>query len=544
MGCNHLKYLLLIIVLAVTQHARAQSEQYAFLVRFKDKSATTFNLDNPQAYLSQRAVDRRTKYGISIDSTDLPVVTSYVDSILHVTNGILHLTSRWQNFAVILIPDSSDILNLSAIDFVKDFRLTGYYATGLHLLPPPSDSISTGGKPTGYDENYYGAAWKQIHLCNGEYLHSEGWKGNNKLIAVIDAGFSGVNTNIAFDSLYQNGRLFDTHNFILDTSYVYDYSEHGSFVLSCMASLVPETHVGTAPYASYALYVTDDANTEQVIEESNFVAAAERADSIGADLITTSLGYNEFDNPLDNHVYADLDGHTTSVAKAANIATQKGIVVVASAGNEGQTAWQYILTPGDADSAMTVGSVNEAKVPAPTSGHGPNAANKLKPDECGMGVNIAVMAAGGNVANRSGTSYATPIIAGLTSCLMQAAPDMTPFQIRSLVASVSDSFNTPNYFVGNGVPDFRKALNAVTSLEDVPTTSEIFKTFPNPAAGYVIIEGEGDIQYCISDLQGRTLKKGKTPSGKYIPLNNLAKGIYLLKINNHRYLQTTKLLIQ
>jgi serine protease AprX len=540
---NHLKYLLLIIILLVTQHAKAQNEQYAFLVNFKDKNATTFSLNNPQAYLSQRALDRRTKYAISIDSTDLPVVQSYVDSILHVTNGILHLTSRWQNFAVILIHDSSSILNLAAIDFVKNVRLTGNYPAGLHLLPAPSDSIPTGGKPTDYDENYYGAAWKQIHLCNGEYLHSEGWNGSNKLIAVIDAGFIGVDSNMAFDSLYQQGRLLDTHNFILDTSYVYDYSEHGSMVLSCMASLVPETHVGTAPYASYVLYVTDDANTEQIIEESNFVAAAERADSIGADLITTSLGYNEFDNPDDSHVYADLDGHTTFVAKAANTATQKGIVVVASAGNEGQSDWEYILTPGDADSAMTVGSVNASKIIAPTSGHGPNASNKLKPDECGMGVNVAVVSAAESVVNRSGTSYATPIIAGLTSCLMQAVPNMTPFQIRSLIASVSDSFNTPSYFVGNGVPDFKKALDAVTGLQEVPTKSNVFKTFPNPANGYVIIEGEGNIRYSILDIQGRELKKGNTFSGKHIALGNLAKGMYLLKIRNDRYFQTMKLLV-
>ncbi|RYZ49352.1 MAG: hypothetical protein EOP49_16470, partial [Sphingobacteriales bacterium] len=377
-------YISLLILLCGAGMLQAQ-EQFAFRVRFTDKNKTTHTLSAPQQYLSQRALDRRNKYNIAVDSSDLPVVATYIDSVLHETQGVLHLRSRWQNSCVILLHDSADILNIQNIAFVKDIKPVGHYAGGLHQRPGTAVEEPVGEKPTDFDANFYGGAWNQIHLCNGEYLHEQGYMGEGKLIAVIDVGFTGANTIAAFDSLFQQNRLMDTWNYILDTSYVFSYGAHGCQVLSCMASYIPQTHVGTAPKAMYALYATDDLNSEQAIEEDNFTAAAERADSLGADLITTSLGYNTFDDPNDSYTYSDLDGHTTIVAKAANAASSKGIMMIASAGNEGNTAWQHILTPGDADSAMTVGSVNSLKQHSSSSGIGPNAAGVLKPNVSAMG---------------------------------------------------------------------------------------------------------------------------------------------------------------
>lgn len=541
-----LKHILLFTLLGFGLKLNAQNEQYAFLVHFKDKALTEHNLNAPQTYLSTRAIERRSKYNIAIDSTDLPVVPAYVDSILHITNGFLHLTSKWDNYVIILIPDSTDILLLNNIAFVKDFKQVAYYATGLHYMPSPNtDTSQTGNKPTDFDATYYGAAWNQIHLCHGEYLHNEGYRGNGKLIAVIDAGFMNVDGIGAFDSLFQQGRLIDHHNYVLDTDYVYDYSEHGTNVLSCMASVSPEIHVGTAPDASYALYISEDVASEQLIEESNFAAAAERADSIGADEITTSLGYNTFDNPADNHTYSDLDGNTTIAAKAANMATRKGIFVVASAGNEGATPWGYILTPGDADSAMTIGSVNSAKVRANSSSHGPNAAGHLKPDECGMGVSAGVVGADGQTNNASGTSFAAPVIAGLSACLMQAVPNLTPMQLKALIASISDSFSNPDSLIGNGVPDFRKAINSTTAINGTPgKTTAFFSYFPNPANKFFYIKGKGTIHFNIMDMQGRQLIAGTTTSNKAINISQLSKGIYLLQINDGNTFQTSKLMIE
>jgi hypothetical protein len=536
---------LLLLVLAI--QASAQDAQYAFRVFFKDKNETTHTLSNPLEYLSQRSLDRRNKYGIAIDSTDLPVVQTYVDSILTLTGGILHLTSRWQNSCVVLLEDSADILALQNIAFVKSFKKVAWYSNGLHDKPGTNDSAATGNKPTDFDENFYGAAWTQIHLCDGEYLHQHGKMGEGILIAVIDVGFTGVNTVHAFDSMFQQGRLMDTWNYIYDTAHVFGYGDHGRQVLSCMASYISETHVGTAPKAMYALYVTDDLTSEQAIEEDNFVAATERADSLGADLISTSLGYNYFDNPADSYSYNDLDGNTTLTAKAANAATRKGIMVVASAGNEGINSWQHILTPGDADSAMTIGSVNDQKVHAASSGKGPNAAGVLKPNVSAMGVGASVISATGSVSTQTGTSYATPIIAGLTACLMQTDPSLFPLEIRSLIESVSDSFAAPTNNIGNGVPDFKKAYDQLTGVDEVSRVKDAFGIYPNPAREKIFISAKnynGILSFAIYDLQGRKVLQGKTKTNESIAISTLQDGLYFLKINNGKEYQVNKIIVR
>jgi len=530
-----------VLALACSFGASAQNQQYAFLVQFGDKNATTLSLDAPSAFLSPRALERRIRYNIAVDSTDLPVVASYTASVLQLTNGKLHVTSRWQNSIVVLIADSASILSLNALPFVTGFKKVAYYPSGLHFVLPPPDTAATGGKPTGFDASYYQNAWTQIHLCQGEYLHNKGYRGSGKLIAVIDVGFSGADTIRAFDSLRQQNRIVDTRNFVLDTSFVFGYNQHGTQVLSCMASVVPGTHVGTAPDAAYALYLTDDAATEQIIEESNFLAAAERADSLGADVITTSLGYNTFDNPADDHSYSDLDGNTTIAARAANAAVRKGVFVLASAGNEGQTSWQHILTPGDADSVMTVGAVNSARQHAAFSGSGPNAANVLKPDVCGMGVQASVYGSNGNVVTSNGTSFSTPIIAGLSACLMQAVPNLQPLEIRALIDSYCDSFSTPSYTRGYGVPDFMKSLDHVTAINDIPTKpAAALSVYPNPSRGTFRLLGKGYLYYDLMDTGGRLLKSGKAIAGQEIDITDMAAGLYLLRVRNDRQIQTFK----
>lgn len=545
----------MLVMACMAVSVSAQTEQYAFRVSFTDKNETSYSLAAPSAYLSARAIERRNKYNITVDSTDIPVVHDYVDSVLEVTDGILHLTSRWQNYCVVLLEDSARILNLQNISFVKSVRKVAYYANGLHQMPAPTpDSSNNGEKPTDFDTDFYAAAWNQIHLCNGEYLHEKGNMGEGKLIAVIDIGFTGVDVAVAFDSMFNNNRLIDTWNYIVDTSFVFGSGAHGCRVLSCMAAYQPDVFVGTAPNAMYALYATDDQDTEHAIEEDNFLAAAERADSIGADVINTSLGYNKFDNPDDSYSYNDLDGNTTIVAKASNAATRKGILVIASAGNEGDKPWLHILSPGDADSAMTVGSSDANKNAAVSSGEGPNSAGVLKPNVCAMGTGCRVITfinGAPSVSNiYNGASISTPILAGLTTCLMQQVPTLKPLEVRSLVESVSHLHNVPNNKMGNGVPDFKAAYDNVTGIYEPGKPSEAsFLIYPNPATDELFITGSKgsskNIRVAIYDMQGRLVITRsidtRNDNAQKIDLRKIPPGIFFVKITDGKSHQVSKI---
>lgn len=537
--------------------AFAQNQQYAFRVAFTDKNETPFTFTNPAAYLSSRAIARRTKYNIAIDSTDLPVNQVYIDSVLHVTEGILHLKSKWQNHCVILLSDSSKILELQNISFIKSIKQVAYYFNGLHQQ---ATAVETGGgsgnmgtngpQPSTINENFYGAAWPQIHMCNGESLHQFNKMGQGKLIAVIDLGFDGVDIATVFDSMRNRGRLTDAWNYIFDTAQVTGNSDHGTKVLSTMAAYAPEVYVGTAPEASYALYVTDDENTEQSIEEDNWLAAAERADSIGADVISTSVGYNEFENPDDSYTYADLDGHTTIVARAANTAHVKGIMVLASAGNEGITSWQHILTPGDADSIMTVGSVNALKQSSSFSGLGPNASGLQKPNVSAQGGAVSVITSSGMIGVSSGASISTPVLAGLTACIMQAAPAMPPRQVRRYIEFVSDSFTTPNLKRGYGVPDLQRLLEIIDVKDITKNKTDDFRIYPNPTTDEVYIAVKSadrtDIVVSCYDLQGKRIyqqhmQAGNGRTGK-IDMRAFPAGTYFIRISSDKGYKVEKVI--
>lgn len=552
---HRVKNLGLLLLLLLGLPAFAQNQQYAFRVSFTDKDKTTFTLTNPASYLSPKAIARRAKYNIAIDSTDLPVNQSYTDSLLHVTEGALHLSSKWQNHCVVLLSDSSKILELQNIAFIKNIKQVAYYFNGLHAQstgPGNGGGSGTMGSngtlPVTFDQNFYGAAWPQIQMCHGEYLHENAKLGQGLLIAVIDLGFNGVDEIAAFDSMRNRGRLMDTWNYIYDTAHVTGYSEHGTKILSTMAAYAPQSYVGTAPEATYALYVSDDEDTEQSIEEDNWLAAAERADSIGADIITTSVGYNEFENPDDSYTYADLDGHTTLVARAANAANSKGMMVLASAGNEGATSWQHILTPGDADSIMTVGSVNADKQPSFFSGIGPNASGLLKPNVCARGTSVSIITGSGSIGTSSGASISTPVLAGLTACLMQAAPAFRPAQVRKLIESVSDSFATPNFKVGNGVPDFKRALD-ITDVADINSnTIKDFRVYPNPATSelYIATRLSFKTQITVScyDLMGKRVHQEKMQAGNGITskinIQAFPPGAYFIRISSDKGYQVVK----
>lgn len=533
-------------------------EQHGFRVWFNNKGDTPYSLSNPAAYLSQRAIDRRTAQGIPIDSADLPVSEKYIDTVLTLTGGKFHLNSKWLNYTVVLTDDSADILTLQGKPYIDSIEYIAYYAGGLHK--PSRTTDTTGGgtippmKTTG-SSLYYGASFQQTELVRGDYLHDIGRKGEGKLIAVIDEGFSDVDTAPAFDSLYNSGRLVDRYNYKDHHDNVFMNGSHGTTSLSTIAANLPGIYVGSAPYADYALYTTEISMGEQRIEMDNMMAASERADSIGADIITVSLGYDRFNLPtLSSLTYADIDGKTTIAAKAANIATKKGILFIASAGNEGGGSWNYILTPGDADSALTVGSVTNSKVPAPNSGFGPNSAGHIKPDVCMQGQPGYIIRTGTTPSTSLGTSIATPQLAGWAACLMQSLNNtsLTPYQIRTAIQKSAHTYNSPSAQLGYGVPDFYQALQLlnVKDIPAMPDRNNWVKVGPSPFSDNitmrVFLDRPADVHVLITDVNGRTIYKEIHRSGNGIGtitpvIPAMVPGVYFLQATAFDKSYTTRI---
>lgn len=545
--------------LLITSATAFAQPQYGFRISFTDKGGTTQSLSNPLGFLSQRAIDRRIAQNITVDSTDLPVSPAYMDSVLTLTSGKLHMTSKWFNYTVLLLNDSADILNLQSKPYIDTIEYIAYYSAGLHK--PSKDNkeeLGTTGsklpmKTTG-NALYYGDAYAQTDLVRGDYLHDLGRKGEGKLIAVLDEGFADVNTAPAFDSMYNSGRLIDQYNYANNVSNVFTNGLHGTTALSTIAGNLPGKFVGTAPYADYALYITEIMGSEQRIEMDNIVAASERADSVGADIITISLGYDRFTHPtISSLTYTDIDGKTTIAARGANMATAKGILFVASAGNEGGGSWNYILTPGDADSAITIGSVGVDKVPAGTSGFGPNSAGRVKPDVCMQGNPVFVMRNGPNPILASGTSWATPQLAGWAACLMQASGNFTPYQIRTAIQKSANAYNSPGLQLGYGVPNFHYALQLlnVKDITPMPDDNNWILAGPNPFDSEVTIrlyaKNYSNVSLQLTDMSGRIVYQSdrQVDSGvQTITVNvpELSRGVYFLKATNADREATLKVL--
>ena len=530
--------------------SRAQSPQFAYRIIFKDKAGSP-QTSSAATFLSARALARRSAQGLSPDSTDRPVSHLYLDTVIMLSQGKLHNTSRWMNSCVILLTDSSKMQFVRAKSFVQNTAWVGYFVNGLHrpdVVPGAASSLEKGaGNPS-----YYNNSWAQTTMVNGDYLHDNGYRGEGKLIAVLDLGFLDVDHHAGFDSLRSSGRILDTWNFIVDSANVYRYVSHGTEALSTMAGYMPNSYVGTAPKAQYALYITDDYTVSDIqYETDNLIAGMERADSLGADIISTSTGYNEFLSPY-YFIYpkSALDGKTIDVSRAANMATSKGMLVVAAAGNEGGNSWNFLLAPGDADSVLTVGAVDAAKAVAGFSSPGPNSANKVKPDVCASGSPAIVLNGFNNITSASGTSFSTPQIAGWAACLWQARANARPYNLRKAINESADHFTNPGVQIGYGVPDFKKAFLAL-GVSDVPGATVNVAAYPNPAnTGVTILlplQKATMVQYAFIDAAGKTALQAQQMMASGLILINLPKALpagvyhgfddrrqYLLPLTNHK----------
>jgi serine protease AprX len=471
--------LILIVTFCYLQSTTAQSR---YIVRFKDKGTSPFSFANPSAYLSNRAIQRRVRYGIAIDSMDLPVTPRYVDSVRLAGVVTILNTSKWLNQVTIRTIDPIAISKINSLPFVQVMSVAANRMAETNvpvnkvldgvddvpLAPNPTTAKTT------LDVFNYGSANNQVKIHQGEFLHNHGFRGEGMQVSVLDAGFYHYLTLPTFDSVRINNQIINIYDFVANETSVDEDHTHGMNCLSSIAANLPGVFVGTAPKANFCLYRTEDVASETRIEEHNLAAGYERADSMGVDVCSVSLGYNTFDIASQDYTYANMNGNTTMSAIATDIAAKKGMLPVVAAGNEGAKVWHYLITPGDADSALTVGAVNNAGVVASFSSYGPASNGKIKPNlaAVGQGAIVASPSTGLPVSG-NGTSFATPNLAGLTTCLWQAFPEYNNMTIIDAMQKSATKATAPDDRVGYGIPDMKKAfvtLQTKSYTQNIVTT--------------------------------------------------------------------------
>ena len=443
------KYILLALALNVALGVAAQftpTDTLKYRISLKDKAATTYSLQKPEAFLSKKSIERRKRQGLSVDSTDLPVCQTYVDAIRRKGVHVI-VTGKWENFVTVSCNDSTLIDAISKLPFV---RSTERVWRGKIEKSTKRDSLINELTRT---DSLYGPAISQIEMSRVNLLHDAGFKGQGMTIGVIDAGFHNADKIEGMKNIHVLG----VRDFVNPEADIYAESSHGMCVLSCMAMNQPNIMVGTAPEASYWLLRSEDEYSEHLVEQDYWAAAIEFADSVGVDLVNTSLGYYTFDDPTKNYRYRDLDGRHALMSREASRAADKGIVLVCSAGNAGSGPWKKITPPGDADYVLTVGAIDKKKLLAPFSSVGNTADGRVKPDVMAVGLAADIMGTDGKLRRGNGTSFSAPIMCGMVACLWQARPNLTAKEVIDLVRRSGDRADFPDNIYGYGIPDLWKA---------------------------------------------------------------------------------------
>lgn len=509
---------------------------------FTDKNGNGYDVSRPNEFLSQRCIDRRQKWKIPIDERDLPLNDDYVDALVQITGGRVHSRSKWFNEVVLQLSDSSMISLADELPFIRQ-------AIRVKSRKKPHTSISQKSEATDIfcsDDHFYGKSCNQIAMLNGQSLHNMGFTGRGIHIAQLDAGWLATDRLPCFRRLYDENRLVTIRDFAYPhDENVYSLNSHGTSVLSIMASYWPDSLIGAAPDATYHLFRSEDPLSETNLEEDNWVAAAELADSIGVDIINSSLGYSLFDSAWMNYTYADMDGNIARCTQGADIAAEKGIIVVNSAGNSGLSAWHHITAPSDGDNVLAIGAVDADKVFATFSGWGPSADGDVKPDVCAQGRGTYFAGLDSTVKKGNGTSFSSPLVAGMAACLMQASPDRSPFEVREAIKKSAHLYDVPTDSLGYGIPDMMKALALLRS--DGSSETLDWLVYPNPFVEElnVIVPCQNppcELNWSLLDASGKEVIRSyeKLNAWGMVPVNikplAVSSGKYslVLEFNNER----------
>ncbi|MFK7756183.1 MAG: S8 family serine peptidase [Flavobacteriales bacterium] len=457
--------------------ASAQTAPLKYWVQFTDKADSPYSISAPTAYLSQEALDRRATSNIEITEQDLPVNPSYLLALQNIEGvGLVH-TSKWFNAATVSLLDSTYINTalpqIQSMNSVLNIRSVAVYQRDID----PVISLKSREQEISI-VNEYGPSFNQVAIHDGHLLHELDFRGQGVKIGVFDSGFSGINFLQAFEKLRSDNRIKEEHDIVDGDNNVLNGGTHGMYVLGIMTAYMTDSIIGAAPEADYYLFRTENGGSEYITEEDNWVHALEMADSIGVQLVNSSLGYTTFDDTLQNHTYADMDGNTTRISRAADIASAKGMLIVNSAGNSGNKPWKYIGAPADADSVLAVGAVGDDGLYAFFSSIGPSSDGDVKPNVCGVGYQTVFADFYEGISKGNGTSFSAPVVAGLAACLWQAFPEKSNMDIKTAIEQSSSTYLMPSDTLGYGIPNFYNAYRLLSGLTE-PGENRI-KVFPNP----------------------------------------------------------------
>lgn len=511
------------------------SQYTKYWIQFTDKNNNPYSISTPSAFLSSRAIQRRVNQSISILQNDLPVTPMYYDSLKNVPNVTLINHSKWFNAVTIYTTDTNALNTIMGFSFVANVQPVQRYRRKYGIEENISSTSNLKTQISNLSAGYnYGASFNQINMIGGVCMHNQGFHGEGMVIAVMDAGFYKADSLSVFDSLRQNNQILGTWDFVDNDTMVYDSHQHGTWVLSTMGGNLPGLIVGTAPKANYWLLRTEEGATEYIIEEDNWVSAAEFADSAGADVFTTSLGYTQFDDSTQNHTYADMDGNTARISIATDIAVSKGIFAVCSAGNSGSSPWNFIGAPADADSVLAIGAVDSLGNYAWFSSNGPTFDGRVKPNVAAQGQDAVVTDLASGIGYLNGTSFSAPITAGMVACLWQAHPTATNMQVFNAIEQTASQFANPDTLLGYGISDFCAANVLLTSVNENPQMSDELTISPNPTRGKFQISCKtsqftsvevynilGEKVYSIQFLQSSQI---------IIDFSDMPSGVYILNI--------------
>ncbi|MCM4154505.1 S8 family serine peptidase [Gramella sp. AN32] len=512
------KFLLLFIFISFTTFGQ---EEHAW-VYFKDKPNVEASISNPLSILSARAVQRKSRHSIAIDFRDVPVNESYLAEIKSFQDIAVKSKSKWLN-CVHVIGELGEIEKLKELEFVSSIE---YADDNLNTRSQLTNNYGKVKLETSISYDY-GFAENQVNMLGTDFLHQNDLTGEGMIIAVLDAGFPNVNTLSGFEKIRNEGKLLGGFDFPGRSNDFNnpELNNHGTLVLSNMAGFIEEFIVGTAPDAAYYLFRTEIAATETPVEESYWVEAAERADSLGVDVINSSLSYALFDNPAYNYTAQDMDGQTAFSSRGASIASEKGILVVVSGGNSGESdVFPGIGAPADAD-VLTVGAVDPDRNRLAFSSVGPTADGRIKPDVMAQGSEVVVLTPDNRLVAVSGTSFSSPLMAGSAASFWQANPELSNYKIMDLIRESSSNAANPNNLIGYGIPNFALAYE---NLQNEVFTSEELVIFPNPVENFLNFRAPetGGYHLTIFDIIGRKILE-RDQVEEQIDLSGFSRGIYI-----------------